>query len=100
MKFCCNGWMGVVKIVGGIGCLIVGLIGVIMPEIPGLAFIAIGLSLLLGHFGWQHLRAGFKRHSKRFFRSKPAARKKVVAKATEKASVKAPMKARAKKASL
>lgn len=100
MKFCCNGWMGGVKIVGGICCLIVGLIGIILPVIPGLAFIAIGLSLLLSHVGWQHLRAGFKKHGKRFFRSKPAARKKVVAKVAEKAPVKAPMKARAKKTSL
>jgi uncharacterized membrane protein YbaN (DUF454 family) len=87
--------MGMVKIIGGVLSLIVGVMGLIVPIMPGWPFIALGVSLLLGHAGWQRLKAGVKKHCKWICRTKVAKKRAV----GSKQAAKAPVKARSKKTS-
>lgn len=45
-----TGWRAVVRIASGIGLLIVGIIGLILPVMPGWVFIIPGLMILADYF--------------------------------------------------
>ena len=45
-----TGWRAVVRIVSGIGLLLVGIVGLILPVMPGLVFIIPGLMILADYF--------------------------------------------------
>jgi hypothetical protein len=79
MNFCCSDVMKIIKIVGGIVCLIIGVVGLIFPIMPGLPFIALGGLLLLGHAGWQGFKQGAMKHCRWPWASKKAAPRKRVA---------------------
>ena len=45
-----TGWRAVVRIASGIGLLIVGIIGLILPVMPGWVFVIPGLMILADYF--------------------------------------------------
>lgn len=45
-----TGWRAVVRIASGIGLLIIGIIGLILPVMPGWVFVIPGLMILADYF--------------------------------------------------
>ena len=45
-----TGWRAIVRIASGIGLLIVGIIGLILPVMPGWVFVIPGLMILADYF--------------------------------------------------
>ena len=45
-----TGWRAIIRIASGIGLLIVGIIGLILPVMPGWVFIIPGLMILADYF--------------------------------------------------
>ena len=53
--------MVVLKKIFGVGCVLVGIVGLVLPIIPGVLLLLLGMSLLAGPVATQKLRAMLKR---------------------------------------